>query len=251
MQEVVLKTSKRELHGKALAGIRSQGLVPGVVYGQGKEATSIQVNERALERAYQEAGTSKLVELNIEGEDKSKNVLFHDVQLDPVTHKILHFDLYTVRMDEKIKTEVPLHFEGEAPAVYNLNAMLLQPTEIVEVEALPKDLPENITVDLAELEEVGQEILVKDLKIPAGVSVITDPDQLVAKTEEEREEEEELEEEVSEEELVAQVEAEKGGDADDTGDDDQADDAKTGQPAGEAEKPEAGGKAETKKEPRE
>ncbi len=235
MQEVVLKTSKRQLYGKALKAVRSQGLVPGVVYGQGKDATSIQADERALDKAYHQAGTSKLVELNIEGEDKPKNVLFHDVQLDPITDKILHFDFYTVRMDEKIKTEVPLHFEGEAPAVYNLNAMLLQPLESVEIEALPKDLPENITVDLNGLEEVGQEITVGDLNIPSGVTVLNDPDQLVAKTEAEREEEEEPEIEVSEEELVAQVEAEKGGAADDATDDDKTDDSKgdkqTGEPA--------------------
>lgn len=208
MQQINLKINKREVSGKAVKDLRVQGIVPGVVYGQGKEAISVQVDERTLEKAYHTAGTSRLVEVEIEG-GESKTVLFHEVQHDPITRKITHFDLYTVRMDQAIRTEVPLHWEGEAPAVHALNALLLRPLEAIEIEALPKDLPENIVVDLTVLAEIDQSIHVRDLKIPEGVTVLQDPEDLIVKVEEQREEEvfEELPEEGAEAELV---EAEHG-----------------------------------------
>lgn len=210
MQDIKLKVIKREISGKAVKSLRQNGTVPGVVYGQGKDATAIQLDDRTLEKAYHEAGTSRLIELEIEGEKEPRNVLFHEVQHDPVSHKILHFDLYSVRMDEKIRTEVPLYFEGEAPAVHTYGALLLKTLENVEIEALPKDLPEHIVVDLSGLAELDQSIHVKDLPVPSGVEILADAEEMVAKIEaaREEEEEEELPPEGAEAELV---ESEHGG----------------------------------------
>ncbi|MBI4100936.1 50S ribosomal protein L25, partial [Candidatus Microgenomates bacterium] len=115
MQEVKLKTAQREVQGKAVKGLRQSGQVPGIVYGQGKDAMVVQADARSLEKAFQQAGTSKLITLEIEGVPPT-NVLFHEVQHDPLSQRILHFDLYKVKMDEKIKTEVPIYLVGDAPA---------------------------------------------------------------------------------------------------------------------------------------
>jgi large subunit ribosomal protein L25 len=187
------------------------GQVPGVVYGQGQEPVLVQAEHKLLERVYHQAGHNQLVEFELAG-DGAKNVLFHEVQIDPLSRQIRHFDLYTVKMDEKIKTEVPLHFISEAPAVHKLSAILVKNIESVEVEALPVKLPDKIEVDLSGLEEIGQSITVGQLKMDEGVSLLTDPETLVVKTDPPRSEEElaELEEEVAED-AEAAVAAEHGG----------------------------------------
>lgn len=248
MQDVKLKSSVRKLAGKKLKDLRQKGLVPGVVYGQGKPSMPIEVTEKELQSAYTRAGTSKLVELDIAGE-KAKNVLFHEVQIDPISRRIKHFDLYNVRMDEKIKTEVPLNFVGEAPAEHQLQALILKPLEAIEIEALPKDLPENIEVDISILDEIDKSITVGDLKIPEGVQVITDKDELVAKVEPPREEEEEPEEEISEEEAVAAVGAEHGAEQVDEGDTKVSADSKEANGAKEETAPKEGAQKPTEEAP--
>ena len=213
MADFHLASNKRTLVGNQLKDLRRKGLVPGVVYGQGKEPTLVAVEEAMLAKIFQQAGTNQLVELTID-QDKPINVLFHEVQHDPMSQKIRHFDFYTVRMDEKIKTEVPIHYVSEAPAVHKLSAILVKNLEAVEVEALPINLPENIEVDLSGLEEIGDAVHVSDLKTPNGVEFLTDLETLIVKTDPPRSEEElaELEEEV-EEGAEADVEAEHGGEA--------------------------------------
>lgn len=216
MSELKLKVGKREQLGKAAAGLRKLGTIPGVVYGQGKPATPIAVSERDLERAYNQAGTSKLVELDIAGE-AAKNVLFHEVQHDPLTHKILHFDLYSVRMDQEITTEVPLHFIGDSEAVHQFQAVLVKTLETVEIEALPKDLPEHIEVDIGKLAELEDALFVKDLPVPVGVKILNEPEEMVVKAEAPQEtteadiEAEKAADEAAAAAAEAEVEAEHGG----------------------------------------
>lgn len=219
MADFKLASHKRTLVGKRLKQLRADGMVPGVVYGQGKQALLVQTNAKELEKVFQQAGTNQLVELAVEG-DAPVNVLFHEVQHDPMTQRVRHFDLYTVKMDEKIKTEVPIHYTAEAPAVHQLSAILVKNLEAIEVEALPINLPENIEVDLSSLSEIGDAIHVKDLAVPKGVEFLTDPETLVVKTDPPRSEKElaELEEEVAED-AEAEVAAEHGGEAEEKADD--------------------------------
>ncbi len=182
MQELKLQVKKREATGKALAALRESGFAPGVVYGQGKEALSIEANLQAVERAYREAGTSQLVDLSID-DSEPKSVLFHEVQIDPLTQKLLHFDLYTVKMDEKIRTEVPIRIVGESEAIYAQGAVLVKVLEAVEVEALPRNLPPDLELDISGLTEFGQSLHIKDLKVPEGVEVLKDPEETVVNLE--------------------------------------------------------------------
>src|SRR5207253_2351160 len=149
---------------------------------------------------YAHAGGSKLVSLQI-GNAKANNVLIHDAQLDARTGAVTHVDLYQVRMDEKIKTELPLRFVGESTAVYQDEGTLLKNLEAIEIEALPGDLPEALEVDISILDDFEKTIHVSDLVAPNGVEILTDGEELVAKVDPPRTdaEMEELDEAVTEE----------------------------------------------------
>lgn len=214
MARIRLAAASRQDKGKKVQTVRASGDTPGVIYGHGTKSAVIAVDSKQLERVYHEAGSNKIIELTID-KDTTKSALFHDVQHHPLTGRLLHFDLYEIKMDEAIETEVPIHYLGEAPAVYNQGGVLLKSLDAVEVKALPLDLPESIEVNLEELEEVNDAVHISDLKVDSAVTILNDPDAVVTqvvppKTEEELEAE--LEEEVPED-AEAAVESEHGGEA--------------------------------------
>lgn len=210
MQDISLQAKSRDTGKKTNKELRENGLVPGVVYGQGKEAMPVAVPVKELEGAYMTAGSNRLVGLEVD-DGKPVNTLFVDTQQDPVTGSFLHFDLYKVRMDEKIEAEIPIHFENDAPATYNLDGVLVKNLETIEVSALPDKLPESFTVDLVNLEEINAAVHVSDLDIPEGVELITDEEELVVKIDPPRSEEEleELDEAIDED-AESAVESEHG-----------------------------------------
>ena len=213
MQEVVLEAKLREVTGKAVSSLRNKGSVPGVVYGQGSEAKIIAVDVAELEKVYAEAGGNRLIQLKIDESKKALNTLFIDVQRDPVSGTPLHFDLYTVKMDEEIETEIPIHYEGTAPATYNHDGVLVKSLDTIEVRALPNKLPESFVVDLEQLEEINDALHVSDLSTPEDVEILTELDDLMVKIDPPRSEEEleELEEEIDED-AEGQVASDHGSD---------------------------------------
>jgi large subunit ribosomal protein L25 len=199
MDKIVLQAQTRKAVRKANNQLRAEGITPAVVYGHGQESTPIQLDTKILTRAYAQAGGNKIIGLKVD-DARQKNVLIHDTEHDSRTGLIMHADFYIVRMDEKIRTEIPLHFIGESTAVYQDNGSLLKNLETIEIEALPGELPESIDVDIAILDDFDKAIHVSDLIIPAGVELISDPEELVVKVEAPRSDEElaELEAEVTE-----------------------------------------------------
>lgn len=197
--EETLQAQTRQEKKKALKTLRDQGLVPGIVYGQGEEAHMVSVPARDLERVYMSAGSNRLVEVKID-DAQAVNTLFVEVQTDPLTGDMQHFDLYKVKMDEEIETEIPIQLDGEAPATYNLDGVLVQNLETIEVSALPNKLPESFHVDLESLEEINAAVHVSDLDIPEGVEVLTEEEELIVKIDPPRSEEEleELDEDIDE-----------------------------------------------------
>lgn len=200
MEKILLQANSRTETGKQNGRLRRAGFIPAVVYGRGKVSASIKLPVKDFERVYADAGGNKIVGLKVD-EGNAANVLIHDVQTDPLTGHLTHADLYLVRMDEKIKTEVPLHFVGESTAVYQQEGTLFKNLEELEIEALPANLPESIEVDISILDDFDKTIHVSDLKIPADITLLTDPEELVAKVEPPRSDEEleALEEEIVEE----------------------------------------------------
>lgn len=199
VETIDLAAQSREVTGKKVAALRSEGLVPAVLYGHGIDSQVLSVGLRSLTKAYASAGSNKIVELSID-DSKAHNVMIHAVQINPRTGEIDHADFYKVKMNEKIKAEVPLHFVGESTAVYKLEGSLMRSLDTVEVEALPANLPENIEVDISVLDDFDKSIHVSDLTIPANVELLTDETELIAKVEAPRSDEEleALDEEVTE-----------------------------------------------------
>ncbi|HUT96106.1 MAG TPA: 50S ribosomal protein L25 [Candidatus Paceibacterota bacterium] len=167
--ELEIKAQERERVGKNLQSLRKEGIIPAVVYGPGHKPISLQVNYKELKKVFEQAGESTLIKLKIGNE--AKNVLIHDFAKDPITGRFTHVDFYHVRMDKVIKAEVPLVFEGEAPAVKILEGVLIKNINHVEIEALPKDLPHEIKVDVSVLDSFEKQIRAKDLKLPPGVKI--------------------------------------------------------------------------------
>jgi large subunit ribosomal protein L25 len=196
MEQIELRTQKREVIGKKVKNLRHEGLVPAVLYGHETDSVPLQVEERELNRVLAQAGGHRLIALKVGRARKRQMALARDVQWDVITGKPLHVDFYAVVMTEKITTEVPLVFVGEAPAADQVGAMVLQGLDEVEIECLPGDLIEAIEVDLSGLEEIDQAIYVGDLRLPPTIDLLTDTEELVAKVTwaaaEEVEEEEEV-----------------------------------------------------------
>ena len=148
---------------------------------------SIQFKTTELEKLFIEVGESGLTEILI-GEEKLP-VLFRNPQYSPVESDLIHIDCYKVNLKEKITAEVPLEFVGESQAVKDGN-VLVEVTTQVEVEALPTDLPESITVDISGLKAIGDMITVGDIKLDEKVEMVTSLEQAIVKIEEPRAEEE-------------------------------------------------------------
>ena len=208
--ELELNAQIREVSGKKVKTLREKGVIPAVVYGAGHKPVSIQIESKQFEKVFKIGGESTIIKLKT-GEE-IKNVLIHDIARDPVKDNIIHIDFYEVRMDQVITTEVPLVFEGESPAVKNLEGTLVKNLTEVEIEALPKDLPHEIKVDISILQTFDDHIKISDLKLSQGVKILEDPEEVVAlvtppRTEEELKElEEKPVEKIEEAEVVAEKE---------------------------------------------
>jgi large subunit ribosomal protein L25 len=202
-EKISLKVEPREIVGKKVKNLRAQGIIPAIVYGRHKAAKSISITLKEFDNAYRQAGTSSLIELDIAGE--KINVLAHEPQYNPVTEHPIHVDFYRVRMDEKIKTEIPLQFIGESEAVSQLDGTLVTPRDNIEVECLPNDLVREMTVDLSVLKTFENQIKVNDLRPPQGIEIVTDSDEVIALVEPPRSEEElaELDKPTADEEATA------------------------------------------------
>jgi large subunit ribosomal protein L25 len=187
-KEIEIKAENRKETGKKVKTLRDKGIIPAVVYGAGHKPVSIQVNAKEFNKTFQETGETTLLKLKIG--DHSKNVLIHDIARDPVENNIIHIDFYEVKMDQQIKTEVPLVFEGEAPAVKNLGGILVKNLTEIKIEALPKDLPHEIKVDISKLETLESHIRIKDLVLPAGVKTLEETEETIVLVEPPRSEEE-------------------------------------------------------------
>lgn len=164
------------------AELRTQGMVPGVVYGPGRDATSVVTGSVELEKLYNSAGESTLIDFSIEGESPVK-VLIQDVQVDPVKGNITHVDFRQIKMDEEMTAEIELNFVGEAPAVKALGGTLVKSEDTLEIVCLPKDLVSSVDVDLSVLATFDDAIYVKDIALPAGIKLYDEDmaDALVAK----------------------------------------------------------------------
>lgn len=172
------------------AMVRKEGNIPAVVYGRTCENTPIAVSQSDFTHVYKEAGESTVVTLATD-EGKKVSVLVHEVVADPVSGEPMHVDFYAVEADKEVEVNVPLTFEGVAPAEKNLGGVVVKVMHEVTVKGLPKDLPHEVTVDLGLLETLESHITLSQLPLPTGVAAVGEDDDVVASISTATEEEDE------------------------------------------------------------
>ncbi len=179
MKRPKIEVIKRELLGKKIKKLRKDGILPANIYGKDIKSQAVQLPLKAFETIFKEVGKTGLLDVMVDG--TARPALIHNVQVHPVTGLPLHIDFYQVNLKEKITTMVPVVITGEAKAVTEKIGLLMTPATEVEVEALPEDLPENIEINVEPLAAIDEQITVGDLKLPAGVTVLTDAGQVLVK----------------------------------------------------------------------
>jgi len=199
MEQIELKAETREATRKRVRHIRAEGYVPGVLYGRQTENTPIQMESKALHKVLSMAGGNVLIELQV-GDNEPVPTLAREVQRDILRNNIIHIDFLQVVMTERITADIPLVFVGEAPATKELGGILVHGIDSVGVECLPADLPASIEVDVSSLVNFNDSLTVSLLQVPSAVTILSDPETMMARIEAPRivEEEEEIVEEEEE-----------------------------------------------------
>ncbi len=179
-QMTKVEATPREDFGKnASRRLRQAGHVPGVVYGGDAPALPVTLNPRNLSPViHSEAGHTAILSLEIAGKEPTR-VMLRDWQVDPVHGELLHVDLVRVTKDTKLKLKIPVHVTGEAQGVKVQGGIFEFALREVEVECLPDDIPDSVTVDVTEL-TIGHHLRVADLPFGPGIKVLTDPGRVVA-----------------------------------------------------------------------
>jgi len=202
---LTLKALKRDTKIKPKM-LRKEGKLPAVFYGRKEVSTPISVSQSDFIKVLREAGESSVVALLYP--EKELNVLIHDVAYDPVRDEPIHVDFYVVEADKPVEVGVALEFIGVAPAEKELGGTVVKVLHELQIEGLPKDLPQNLEVDVSSLETLESQITAKDISLPQGITLITSPDEVVAAVSVAKEEEEEKPEEEFD---ASQVEVEAKG----------------------------------------
>ena len=210
---IKLNAKLRKEVGRRTRALKEKGVIPAVVYGSGKENISIEVEYEAFRKLFEKVGESALVSLEIAGEKKERPVLIYEIQKDPVSGNFIHVDFYQASLKQEVEVTIPLIFEGVSLAVKDLGGTLLREIQELKVKALPQNLPHDIKVDISVLKTCDDEILIRDLKVPADVKIMKGLDEVVATAVPAQKVEEELakaiEEKVDEVEKVEKPKKEK------------------------------------------
>ncbi len=207
----MLKLSAKIRDPKAsLVTLRAEGLMPAVYYGKKTESTPISISQKEFTKLFEQAGESTVISMNADGTEVE--VLIHEVDHDPVTGELRHADFYAFEKGHKLTVQVPIEFEGVSAAA-KAGAQIVKVMHEVEVEALPKDLPHAVVVDLSRLEKVGDHVTVADVSLPAGVSIIASPEDVIVSASQPHEEKEEEAAPVD----LSAIEVEKKGKQDEAG----------------------------------
>ena len=179
-QRTELKVTPREVLGKKVRALRREGLTPANIYGPKVESTAVQVLTEELRHVLKTAGRNDIVYLRLDG-DEPRPTFVRDIQQNPVTDAILHVDFFQISLRDKVRADVPIHLVGLSPAVDTFGGILMHGLDHVTVEALPTEVPSFLELDVSPLVEINQALHVSDLELPEDVTLLTDPEQVVAK----------------------------------------------------------------------
>jgi len=207
---VELEVSRREITGKATKRLRKAGIIPANIFGHKEASQTMQIDEVSFERLRRSHGAKGIITLTLPDGTGKQTALIRHVQRDPRTDKVLHVDFFRVSLKERLNVKVALRFVGEAPAVKNEGGVLLHLMDALEVECEAGDIPEYFEVDVTPLTEIDAILHAEDVPLPAKFTLITDPNEGVAKVSATRGEKEEEAEEAAAAGGATPVPAEQG-----------------------------------------
>jgi len=180
-QQTVLQISPREVTGKATKRLRKSGIIPANISGHKEPSQTVQVEALAFEALKRAHAATSIITLRLSGSGRVQTALVRRVQRDPRSGKILHIDFSRVSLTERITMKVPLRFVGEAPAVKAEGGVLLHLLDTLEVECTASDIVDFIEVDISALTEIDSILHAEDAKLPENFTLITDPNEGIAK----------------------------------------------------------------------
>jgi large subunit ribosomal protein L25 len=171
MEEIKLSVVVRDGKStkKQLSGLRAERRLPGIIYGGDKPPVQVALSEKELQAARKRGGANAILQLEMG--QSVETVVVKALQRHPVSDRLVHADFQRISMTQKIETKVPLRVVGEAPGVKNSGGILQHVLRELAIRALPKDIPQFLSVDISGL-EIGMHVEVKDLKVPAAVEVL-------------------------------------------------------------------------------
>jgi large subunit ribosomal protein L25 len=172
MDKYVIQATKRDVIGKKVGVLRREGKLPGVIYGHKFDAMPIIMDARTTTKVLNSITSSSIVTLVIDGKEHA--ALVRERQMDYIRNQFIHVDFQAVSQTEKIRAKVGVVINGTAPAVKDFNGVVVEGLDAIEVEALPKDLPERFVIDISKLAAIGDAIHVKDVEVPANVEIVDD-----------------------------------------------------------------------------
>ncbi len=181
MDQIELKVTKREVLGKKVRFLRRQGITPVHLFGHGIESLSLQCDTVELQQLLAEAGHTRIISLKFDGKKGQRTAVVREVQRETRTDGILHVDFYEVRMAEAVKVEVPIQLVGDSPLLKLKENLLVQDLNSLTIECLPAKIPAVIEVDTTAFTEIDQTVRVRDIELDREISVLNDPDLLVAR----------------------------------------------------------------------
>ena len=176
--ELILQLDPRDVRGKKVRVLRRQGVIPANLYGRGIESTALQAPLTEFQRVFRAVPRNSVVNVQIAGESKTRPAVLRNVQRHPVSAAVQHIELYEIDVSRPVQSEAQLVLIGHSEA-QSQGGVIVQNFDTVQLEALPLEMPAEIEVDVAQIEDFGQAIHVSDLPIPANVRVLTDPTAVV------------------------------------------------------------------------
>jgi large subunit ribosomal protein L25 len=177
MEKYILNAEKREVLGKKVKGLRREGKLPAVIYGQEIKPISITLETKQVHKVLKVVGANTLISIKIG--KKEFLTLVREIQREVIVRDLLHMDFQAVSLEETITTSLPVVMVGVAPVIEEFEALLIVSMDELQIEAKAKDLPDTISVDVSNMMEIGDNILVKDLVISGDVTILDDPDGIV------------------------------------------------------------------------
>lgn len=180
-ESINLELEPRTVLGKKVKQLRREGTIPVHLYGPGVESRPLQCENRQLLRVLAQAGSTNPVTLSIKGELGERLAFAREIQWSPIRSQLIHVDFLAVSATEKITAQVPINLVGESPAARETGGSVAQALYVLEVEALPLEIPNEIVIDLSVLVDTGSVIRAGDLPLESTATMLTDPDAMVVR----------------------------------------------------------------------